>query len=156
MRRFEKEVTMTWEIEDILTRAQVCRLALKDGGYPYIVPMNFGHGDLAKGEKVLFFHSASKGKKIDLLHADPRAAFEVDVDTELVISEEACSFTMRYRSVCGRGRLRSLETDGEKRYALNRIMGQYTGKKDWDFPEKMLEAVAVFALDIEEISAKKS
>jgi len=160
MRRSDKEVTSPREIAEILTRAEVCRLALNDGGYPYIVPMNFGFGDPEEGEregeKALFFHSALQGKKIDLLRRDPRVAFEVDVDTELVTSEEACSFTMRYRSVCGRGRVRFLEDDEAKRRALNRIMGHYTGKGDWDFPEKMLKAIAVFVLEIEEISAKKS
>lgn len=156
MRRSDKEITSTREIEEIITRAQVCRLALNDEGYPYIVPMNFGPGNIGEGERVLFFHSALQGKKLELLRRDPRVAFEMDVDTELVTSAEACSFTMRYRSVCGRGRVRFLEDDGAKRRALNRIMGHYTGKVDWDFPEKMLKAICVFALEIEEISAKKS
>jgi len=156
MRRSDKEVRLLEEMEEILGQAQVCRLALNDGGYPYIVPMNFGRGELGEGKKMLFFHSSPKGKKIELLEHDPRGAFQMDIDTELVTAGEACGFTMGYRSVCGRGRIRFLENEGDKRYALNRIMSQYTGRENWDFPERMLKTVAVFALEIEEITAKKS
>jgi uncharacterized protein len=156
MYRSEKELRAAGEIDRILEESQVCRLALNGDGYPYIVPMNFGWGEIDGGGRVLFFHSSLKGKKIELLREDGRAAFEVDTDTELVPADEACSFTMKYRSVCGRGRVRFLESEGEKCFALNQIMKKYTSRADWEFPPAKLKAVAVFVLKIEEIHAKKS
>src|SRR6056297_3333209 len=121
MYRSEKELRTDGEIDRILEESQVCRLALNGDGYPYIVPMNFGWGESDGGGRVLFFHSALKGKKIELLRQDNRAAFEVDTDTDLVAADEACGFTMKYRSVCGRGRVRFLESEEDKRLALNQI-----------------------------------
>jgi nitroimidazol reductase NimA-like FMN-containing flavoprotein (pyridoxamine 5'-phosphate oxidase superfamily) len=93
---------------------------------------------------------------MDLARRDPRAAFVVDIDHELVTSEEACRFTMHYRSVMGTGRIRFLETPGEKRYALGRIMLQYTGRDGWKFPDRAVAGVSIFALVIEELTGKRS
>lgn len=42
MRQKDREVTELQEIIAIMRRCDVCRLALNDEGYPYIVPLNFG------------------------------------------------------------------------------------------------------------------
>jgi len=60
MRKKEKEITKKSAIEAIITKSLVCRLALSDDNSPYIVPLCFGYKD-----KVLYFHSSQKGKKID-------------------------------------------------------------------------------------------
>ena len=57
MRRKEKEITITKEIEKILKESKVCRLAMVDEDKPYIVPMNFGYSN-----GYLFFHSAKQGR----------------------------------------------------------------------------------------------
>ena len=105
---------------------------------------------------ALFFHGASSGRKLELMRRDPRAAFVVDIDHELITDSEACRFTMYYRSVMGTGRIRFLEGIDEKRYALNCIMKQYTGRDDWSFPDRALEAMALYALVIEEMTGKRS
>jgi len=62
MRRREKQITDRSQIEAIIARSQVCRLALSDGGQPYIVPLCFGYR-----RSRLYFHSAAAGRKIDIL-----------------------------------------------------------------------------------------
>ena len=42
MRRKDREVTDLSEIIEILKNCDVCRLALNDDGFPYILPLNFG------------------------------------------------------------------------------------------------------------------
>lgn len=42
MRRKDREITEFEEIIDVMERCGVCRLALHDEEYPYIVPLNFG------------------------------------------------------------------------------------------------------------------
>lgn len=49
MRRKDREVTDLSEIIEIMKNCDVCRLALNDDGFPYILPLNFGmavNGDL--------------------------------------------------------------------------------------------------------------
>jgi nitroimidazol reductase NimA-like FMN-containing flavoprotein (pyridoxamine 5'-phosphate oxidase superfamily) len=61
------------EMEEILKRAEVGRLALSDGATPYIVPLNFAYLNGKIG-----FHCDWKGKKLDIIAKNPRCAFEVD------------------------------------------------------------------------------
>lgn len=42
MRRKDREITDFNEIMNIINKCDVCRLALFDEDYPYIVPLNFG------------------------------------------------------------------------------------------------------------------
>lgn len=42
MRRHDREITDKNEILEIMNLCDVCRLAFKDGDYPYILPLNFG------------------------------------------------------------------------------------------------------------------
>ena len=65
MRRSEREVTDIAEIERILNEAQVCRIALVDGEFPYLIPLCFGY-TLESGELALYFHSALQGKKPEI------------------------------------------------------------------------------------------
>jgi nitroimidazol reductase NimA-like FMN-containing flavoprotein (pyridoxamine 5'-phosphate oxidase superfamily) len=47
MRKKEREVTDIAELESIISRSDVCRVAFADKDVPYIVTMNFGymHGE---------------------------------------------------------------------------------------------------------------
>ena len=92
MRRHDKQITDASEIEDILRKASVCRLALCDEGRPYIVPLCFGYKD-----NVLYFHSASAGKKLDILRKNNNVCFEVDIDNELVKTGQVCDWGMKYK-----------------------------------------------------------
>jgi len=60
MRRKDKEITDTKEIERIILSSQVCRLAMCSNDKP--IPLCFGYEN-----KEIFLHSANKGKKIDIL-----------------------------------------------------------------------------------------
>lgn len=55
----------------------------------------------------------------------------------------------------GQGRVRFLETRMDKRAALTEIMRQNTGKDDWTFPDEAVDRVAVFALEVQTITAKQ-
>ena len=43
MRRKDREVTDIQEILHIVDEAKILHLGLMDEGYPYIVPMHYGH-----------------------------------------------------------------------------------------------------------------
>ena len=42
MRRKDREIKDFNEIIEIIRKCDVCRIALHDGDFPYIVPLNFG------------------------------------------------------------------------------------------------------------------
>ena len=42
MRRSDREVTEFTDMVSIIKKCDVCRLALNDVDYPYILPLNFG------------------------------------------------------------------------------------------------------------------
>lgn len=153
MRRKDREITDRQEILDIMRRCDVCRLALNDDGYPYIVPLNFGLAD--DGEKIaLLFHSALEGHKIDLIKADNRATFEMDCGHELQYIEEKGYCTFAYESVMGRGHITILD-DSEKMEALRRLMDQYHPGEDAHFDTTALPRTLVYKLTVEEMTAKR-
>lgn len=150
MRRKDKEISDRSEIDAVIRKSTVCRLAMIDGDRPYVVPLCFGyHGD------VLYFHGASSGKKIELLQANPNVCFEFDWVVEIIEAEDACKWSIKYQSVVGFGRAFLLESPEEKIEGLNIIMSQYSGKT-FQFPEDRLKATTVFKVEIAGMTGKQS
>ena len=151
MRRSEKEIREKDELEDVLKHGIICRLGLCDNNVPYIVPMNYGYSDGS-----IYFHSAHSGKKIDLMRKNPNACFEIEVGTELMKSDEACSWGMKYRSIIGHGTIEEIKDLDEKVKGLSLLMKHYSGKAHWNFSEKQIEKVLVLKLTISTMSGKRS
>ena len=87
MRQKNREITDFNEKIEVMKKCDVCRLALNDDGYPYIIPLNFGMS--VEGKKVtLYFHSALEGYKVDLMKRDNRASFEMDCNHLLQYFED--------------------------------------------------------------------
>lgn len=61
------------EMEKLLKKAEVGRLALSDGTKPYAVPINFLYED-----RKIIFHCALEGKKLDIISKNPNCCLEVD------------------------------------------------------------------------------
>ena len=137
-------------IQSIMKKATVCRLAMVDGDTPYVVPLCFGYRD-----NTLYFHGACKGRKIDLLRANPNVCFEIDIIAEPMEAETPCDWSMRYQSVVGFGKAVFIEDAEEKRAALNVIMAQYSDKA-FTYPDTMLAATAVIKVAIDRMTGKQS
>jgi len=150
MRRKDKEIKDQKEIESILRKADVCRLAFCDNDTPYIVPVNFGYKD-----HCLYFHSAKEGKKIDILRNNNKVCFECDVDVELVKTGHACDWTTKYYSVIGQGKAFFLEDGEEKQKALDVILAHYSDDQ-YEYNEKAMNSIAVIKVEIESMTGKKS
>ena len=153
MRRSEREVTDINEIERILSEAQVCRIALVDGEFPYIIPMCFGY-TLEGGELALYFHSAAQGKKIELLKKNSNAAFEIDKLGDILPGENACSFSAAFECITGKGTI-DIINGIEKITGLNTIMAKYDkANGEHKYSEQMLNSVAILKLTAEEFCCK--
>lgn len=152
MRRTDREIKDFDEMVKVIEKCDVCRLALNDKDYPYIVPLNFGV-TVENGTVTLYFHSALEGTKLDLIRRDNRAAFEMDCEHELVTEEEHGNCTMNYKSVIGRGIVEFVSD--EEKYAALKILMKHYHKEDFPFNEKVVPQTAVFKLTVSEMTGKK-
>lgn len=155
MRRKEKEITDNGRIDEMIRGCDCCRLGFLDGDGVYIVPLNFGFA-WEEGKRVLYFHGAPRGKKIDLAASGPRVGFEMDCGHRLVEGERACEYSFCYGSIIGSGTLRMVEDFDRKRAALNCIMAHYSGRDSWDFQEAAVRGTAVLRLEVDKLSCKAS
>lgn len=150
MRRKDKEITDSSHIKKILEQAQVCHLAMVDRGRPYVVPLSFGYAG-----NYLYFHSALQGRKIDILRSNPDVCFEFDLTDALIENKKPCSWSVKYQSVLGFGKVVFVENSDAKRDAFRIIMAHYS-KREFIFSDEQLQSVAMFKVRIAEISAKQS
>ena len=151
MRRSEKEITDYKEIAAIMEKAAVCRIALVDGDYPYIIPVNFVVRD-----NCLYFHSSREGRKTDVLRKNNHVCFEIDIDFATIQGDTPCFWDTRYLSVIGFGRAMFLNTTDEKIKALNYLMEKYAGTGSFSYKTEVLEKVEVVSVLIETVTGKKS
>lgn len=150
MRRKDKEITDFEEIEEIIRKAYVCRLAMCDGTIPYCIPVSFCYRD-----GKIYVHSAREGRKLEVLRVNNIVCFEFDIDVELVRRGKPCDWTMSYRSVVGLAEAHFVTDKEEKRKALSCIVEHYSGE-GYDFSDDELEGVEVIRLDVKEVRGKRS
>ena len=151
MRRKDREVTEFDDIIAIIKKCDVCRIALNDDGYPYILPLNFGLN--VKDKTIeLYFHGATEGMKYDLIQKDNRASFEMDCGHKLVTESESGNCTMAYESVIGQGHIEML-SDAEKYDALCILMRQYH-QEEFQFNKEVMPNTRVFKLVVERVTGK--
>lgn len=62
MRRSDREITDYDDILEVVKRCDVCRIAMFDEEYPYIVPMNFGYTIEEDNSMVIYFTAQKKEK----------------------------------------------------------------------------------------------
>ncbi|MBA1333642.1 MAG: hypothetical protein HPY66_0035 [Firmicutes bacterium] len=151
MRRKDKEITDRLVIDDIINRAEVCRVAFCNENIPYIVPMNFGYRD-----NCLYFHSAREGKKLDMIKNNRLVCFEIDIDHEIIKDDNPCGWGMKYYSVIGYGKAELIAEMDKKKKALDIIMGKYSDTKHYDYPENVVRNIEIIKITIAEVTGKKS
>lgn len=152
MRRNDREITDKITIADFIAKEQILRIAFYDEGDIYIVPVNYGY--LQDEQYIFYFHGAKAGRKYELAKKKPKVGFEIDGNYTLLESEAACDFSAAFQSVIGTGNLSLVEDNAEKETGLNAIMKQAASKAEWDYNDKMLDAVAVFKLVVDKLSCK--
>ena len=153
MRRKDREIKDRNEILSIMKKCDVCRLALNDNGYPYILPLNFGIDD--DGETIeLIFHSALEGHKLELIKADNRASFEMDCNHQMQYFEDKGYCTFSYESVIGKGRV-SILPETEKESALRKLMNHYHTNEKTYFNPAAIPRTMVYKLTVEEMTGKR-
>lgn len=153
MRRQDRQITDNEKINEIIRKCSCCRLGFNDNGEIYIVPLSFGL-EYKDGKRYLYFHSATEGRKIDLIKRGGTVGFEMDCDYELRHAEKACGHTAMYSSVIGTGKPEILASDEEKIHGLQCLMETLTGSDKWDYDRNMLDRVCVFRVEVISIDCK--
>ncbi len=153
MRREEREISDIQEIEEIIGKAETCRLAFADNNTPYIVALNFGYSN-ESGSK-LFFHCANEGKKLMMIRKNNFVCFQMDIDHKLYSGVNGCDWGMKYRSVVGFGIVTVVTGNKERKSGLDCIMSHYGGKREYSYDSKVLDRTTVLCLEIKEMTGKK-
>ncbi|BDQ35125.1 pyridoxamine 5'-phosphate oxidase family protein [Pseudodesulfovibrio portus] len=135
-------------VSDLLARTDVLWLALTDESGPHCVPVNF-----AEEDGVIYIHSGRRGRKAACLDSGNRVAFSAALDIEKRKGgDDACNQGYRFKSVMGNGTPRELTGD-EKMHGLDLITVKHLGRQ-LPYVDKVLPITAVYAIDIEEATAR--
>lgn len=152
MTRRERQVTDIDEIIKILDKSKVLHLGMVDGDEAYVVPMNYGY-IMEDGKLTLYLHGARRGRKLDLMRANPKVFFEMCCDIVPFEGDVACKYGITYASLMGRGLAEIVEDVEEKKLALSVLMKTQTAK-DFEFEDKMTTIVSVIKITVLEYTAK--
>lgn len=152
MRRKDREVTDINIIRFILDSSKVLHLGLSDCSDPYIVPMNYGYR-LDSCKLTIYVHSATEGRKIDIIKKNPSCCIEMECETALIESNIACKYSYSFYSLEGFGKAVIVDDVKEKIEAMKLFMKQQTGK-DFEFTDEMVAKVNVIRIDCENFTSK--
>jgi len=152
MTRREREITDLEEIGRILHSAKYAHIGLVDGDEPYVVPMNYGYL-LENGRLTLYLHGAMRGRKLDVMRANPKVCFSLESDIAPFEGDVACRYGLSYCSVMGVGTAHIVEDIEEKKHGLTVLMRTQTDK-DFSFTDKMAAVVSVIRIDVSRFTAK--
>lgn len=145
-------ITLPQAIEELIKSCEVCNVGMIDqDNMPYTLPFNFGFEN-----ETVYLHSATTGKKIDILKANPSVCIAFSTAYKLYKQTEsvACSYGMRYKSALVSGKVEFVEDFDEKIRILNIIMKQYTKRDDFAYSGPSVNNVAVMKIIAGKIEAK--
>lgn len=125
LRRKDREITDTAQIDEILTSGRYAVIALADGEEPYVVTLSYGYD---AERRRLCFHAAGAGRKLDIIASNPRAS--VTVINDLGYSTGECAH--RYQSVVMSGTMRVIDGLEEARDAMLVLVDHLESPEDRD------------------------
>lgn len=153
MRRNDREVTEIKEIEDIIKKCKVCHVAMVDDGMPYVVPLNFGY-EFTGNNLTLYFHSAKKGRKLDIWQKNNKVCFEMANEGEPVHADTPCNSGYYFSSLIGNGCIEFISDVQEKCKALSLLM-KHQADQEVVFNQAQAESVCVYKVSTSDFIGKK-
>ena len=150
-RRKERRMKTSRDMELLLERMPVGRLAVTTEDGPYVVPVNY-----LFFEGKIYVHSGQAGRKMEALQADSRVCFLVDDVGPQVVWEQGCGISQIYESVICFGKAEFEEDPVEKRRILEAMVRKFV-PADQSFPalkDPNIARTAVIRIVIESMSGK--
>jgi len=151
IRRKDRVMRTSQEMELLLEEAAVGRLAVTTKDGPYVVPVNY-----LFFEGNIYFHSALSGRKVESIQANPRVCFLVDEVGPQILYERGCGISQIYKSVICFGKAEFVEDPIEKRAILERLVQKYV-PSSYPFPpmkDQNIQMTAVLRIVVETMSEK--
>ncbi len=153
IRRKEKSIESTEEMEAILTNSKYITIAMCNAQEPYLVTLSHGFD---KQKNCIYFHCAKDGKKIDILKENNVVWGQAIQDGGY--AEGACDHL--YATTQFRGRVTFVQDVKEKEYALRIMIHALEPNPEKVIQEQIsessVERVNIGRIDIEYMSGKKS
>lgn len=106
-------------VEEIVSRHETGCLALFDGEYPYVIPINHAYRD-----GRLYMHCGKRGKKLSLIRKNPHACYMLYGPAE-DIPKGVRTCHLPYESIIFHGTVRISEDPEEKETAVRELTDQY-------------------------------
>lgn len=154
MRRKDREITEISEIENIVNLCKTCHLGMVDNGIPYVVPLSFGY-KMNGSILTLYFHSATDGKKMDILCTNNQVCFEMCCEGEPVfVRKTPCNSGYYYSSVIGYGKVEFITESNDKCDALMSIFSHQAGFTP-TITSEQANNVCVYKIVTENFTAKQ-
>lgn len=150
MRRIDRKVESREWLLEVIKKADVLRLGLCADNVPYVVPVNFGYVD-----NTFYFHCAKEGRKLDMIQKNSYVCFELDVDHKLVIGEQACQYTMQYKSIIGYGHAEVCTTKEDKLRGINAVMAHFS-EEQFSYNPKAMDRITVVKILVDDMSGKEA
>lgn len=153
IRRKEKKISDKNEMLAILENAEYITIAMCVDNEPYLVTLSHGYD---RERNCIYFHSARKGKKIDILKEQNKVWGQALMDKGYV--QGSCDHL--YATTQFMGRVTFVENSEEKKHALeimiNALEDDPQKVLDTQLTEKSIEGIQIGRIDIEYMSGKKS
>jgi uncharacterized protein len=152
-RRTDRTMKTSREMELLLERMPVGRLAVNTEDGPYAIAVNY-----LFFEGSIYFHSGLSGRKMEALQADSRVCFLVDEVGPQVLWEQGCGISQIYKSVVCFGKAELVEDPVEKRGILGKMVQKYVplGYPVSPMTEANIKRTAVVRVVIESMSGKEN
>jgi len=150
-RRKDRAMNSRREMELLLERLPVGRLAVTTDEGPYVVAVNYLY---LNGS--IYFHSGQAGRKMEALRVDPRVCFLVDEVGPRVLLEQGCGISQIYESVVCFGNAEFLEDPIEKRRILEKMIQKFLPPEYATPPmeDQGIRKTAVVKVPIQSMSGK--
>jgi len=153
MHQPQLKVTDSATIRQFIQAGHVLQLALNDGPYPYVVPVNYGYTFDDANRLHFYVHGAPFGKKRDLIARDGHVAFSIVADQAFEHTANSCTYW--FNSVLGTGIATLLPADAQKAQALQLLLHHEAGDQaTLDLSGKDLSHLGAIRIDVDHLTAK--
>lgn len=153
IKRKDKEIADTEQLKKILRETSYVTLAMVKEGEPYLVSLSHAYDE---ENHCIYFHSASDGKKLDYLHANPVVWGQALMDHGYHAGE--CSHL--FASAMFKGTVDFIEDTETKRHAFRTMVNQLDPDPESIMDDMLgstgLPTTVVGRIKIEHLTGKKS
>ncbi|MCF2142420.1 MAG: pyridoxamine 5'-phosphate oxidase family protein [Candidatus Heimdallarchaeota archaeon] len=155
IRRKEKAIRTTKEMQEILLQAKYITLAMCTNNEPYLVTVSHGYD---KKQNCLYFHCAAEGKKIDILRKNNLVWGQALLDKGYVYGK--CDHL--YTTTQFKGRVEFITDLAEKKRALTLMIHQLEEESQREqvmtnqLTDKAIKDVTIGRIDIDFMSGKQA